>query len=421
MTYLGRSYMPVGLTSNPSERGTLEKGYLTREAHSIDMIRFMAWSAQNSTNHDVVVFNTQEHNYRMLHGMNLRNARKASAGFSLEKVDILKRLADENGINVNVYDTTEQLKSSSFQDSFADVKKIWYSDPVIKEKLLGLVPTWIQAKVNHDPKKVDELSIYAMLEVAYIIDRAGEVKVGHQMEQSYDSLTKYLVQEGFVKARTLPSFAYPFKSGMRITSDLPIEPYRVPDNPGARADRVLVTDSPKDVKTKLENALSQGKKESLKNYLEMILDTAAMISPKPGTTMDWLPDMAHQYLEKISEKTTPSSVINFPRAYSGAIALAASVAIIAGALPIFSSLQERSEKKSWMKSFISQMEQAYPLSNKDVSRYIGHGKSLEDLSLGELERAISLLATDDSKDEIKQMKNPDYAGLIKFRQEKKQI
>jgi hypothetical protein len=421
MTVLGKSYMPIGLTSNPSERGTFEKGYLTREAHPIDMIRFMAWSARNSEKHDIVVFNNQEHNYHILHGMRRKKARESSSEFCAEKVEVMKRLVDENGINVNVYDTTNDFNSSSFKDRFAELTTIINSELELKEGLEKLVPSWIKAKVNNDPKKVEELSLYALGELAYILHRADQVKVGHKMEKSYDTFAKYLVQEGFVSSKMLPSFTYPFESGMRISSDLPIEPYRVPDNPGARADRVLVTDKPADVRGKIEKALIDGKELYVKNYLEMVLETASMVSPKSGTTMDWLPEIAQEYLENMNrQEIIPINSRKSNGFYAGALALAAS-AVVAGSIYLSNNISERNNHANWMRSFISKMESQYPLSNKYVAEYVGNGKSLNDLSFKELKKAVNLLSTDDTKDDMHQMKNPDYLGLIKYQQAKKSV
>lgn len=298
-TTLGKSYMLYGMTSDPSERGNSETGKNTREAYAIDNILFMAWSAINSREHDVVVYSPQYSNYKILHGMKLNRARKVAKDFAREKVEMLQKIAEDNNLDVNVYDSDSEMRLTKFQDIFNYLLDLREKNHEIRDEFVKLVPDWISEKVNWDFKKRLQLAEYGIREVAYIIFKAQETKIGHFKEKVYDELSLKLIRGGLVNGFVVPTFYYPYSGGSRLGSDLPIDPYIVPNNPGARNDRILISDTPEMVKCKINNVLERRKYRSVKNYLEIINEISEMVNPKPGTIMDWLPEIFSEYLKRI--------------------------------------------------------------------------------------------------------------------------
>ena len=293
---LDNSYMLYGMTSDPSERGGKKRGRPNREAYSIDNLFFLAWAAAHSNNHTAVVFSPQASNYHYLHGLKPKKANKVERQFAKEKVQVLEELAEQNGLEISVVDSYDDTQGDEFQAIYNRLMNIGENLPEFQQRYMELVPAHIREKVGNDPEKSMALAEYGIRELAYILLKADQTKIGHDGERSYDELAANLVEKGFFLPK--PGFSYPFSSGNRLNSHRPIEPYRVPDNPGARADRILLHDSPDGVREKIEEAIRNGNVSSVNSYLERVIDTSRHVNPQPGTMMEWLPDMAETYLRQ---------------------------------------------------------------------------------------------------------------------------
>lgn len=129
-----------------------------------------------------------------------------------------------------------------------------------------------------------------------------------------------------------------------------------------------------------------------------------------------------------SEQKSDDRIISLPcrripsrikTVYKWGIAVAASLALTGSWIYQSNKQAEYNQERAWRTSFITKMTRNYPLSNTSVAEFVGNGRSLDTFSINELDRAISLLTTDDPKDyfsiQSDSIRSADYNSFLKFK------
>jgi hypothetical protein len=262
------------------------------EIMAIDVLPFMAYgeliAKKNGGEHTIIIaddllkYNMPDMSFNEIRDLGKRKKEqleKCKEAFKLENVVI------ENWRTISENDNFQDIKTAliEFYEKSEIVSKKDKKQTNYKEKVKKCLPKRIRDTYPKDTalNKIPEV-MYAIDEIAatiYMSEKGISIKIGHELEKSYDKRTLAQYGNGFEKEQNLkitPSMIYLHGGYTTDTQDLAriMVPYITPNT----ANRIILKDSVLEVKEKLNKAT-----QLYQNWSLAITET---LNPKITETKD---------------------------------------------------------------------------------------------------------------------------------------